>query len=80
MRHVTNILPKIRQHDVVHHRKVGVNKAAGILQNSHVHREGLMEFRLGRVLLSNSLVHHAEDGVVYMTVPSGVVAVPRRNF
>ena len=35
--HVTTILPKLRQHDVVHHKKVGVNKAAGILQNSHVH-------------------------------------------
>ena len=59
----TNMLPHIGQHNVVHNGKIGVNKAVSVVENDHVHTQGIPELRLGRDLLYDSLVHHVEDKV-----------------
>ena len=57
------MLPRLGQHDVVRHRKVGFNKAAEVVHNYHVQQQGILELRMGRVLLCDSLGHRVEDEV-----------------
>ena len=57
--HGTNMLPQVGENDAIHHGKVGVNKAAEVVQNDHVQRQGIMQLRLRRSLLRNSLGYHA---------------------
>ena len=57
------MMPHIGQHYVVHHWKVGVNKAEEVVKNYHVQREVLPELILGRSLVSNNIGHYAEDKV-----------------
>ena len=59
----TNILPQIFQHNIVHTGKVGVNKAAAVVKNSHVQQQEVPELRLKISLLCNSHGYHVEEEI-----------------
>ena len=69
------MLPQVVQHNFGHHGKGGVNKAASVVHNAQVYRQGIMELRLGRVLLCDNLGHHVEDEVNAADSTPGVVVV-----
>ena len=54
------MLTHIGQHGVIHNLKVGVNMAVSVLQNACVKREVLLELKILRALLYDSLFQHDE--------------------
>ena len=74
------MLPQLGQRDVVHHGKVGVNKAATVVQNTHVQWEVLLTLRLGISLLGNILGHHAEDEFNLVDIPLWCCSGPLEKF
>ena len=63
------MLPQLGQHDVIHHEKVGFNKATLIVQNDHVQLQGLLALILRRMLFRDSLGHHFEDEFNIADIP-----------
>ena len=74
------MLPQIGKNDVVHHWKIGVNKAMAVVKNYHEQRQGIPSLRLGRALLCGSLVHHVEDEVNVADIPIQCRSVSMKKF
>ena len=57
------MLPQIVQQYIVQHGKVGVNKTAEVLQNDLVQQQRILELRLLRSIICDSIGHHVEDEI-----------------